>query len=47
MKSPKAASITVGFFYFSGVQEQIPGVCPGISGYCSDGFVGQVNKESN
>jgi len=24
-----------------GVQEQIPGICPGISGYCSEAFIGQ------
>ena len=24
-----------------GVQEQIPGLCPGISGYCSEAFIGQ------
>ena len=23
-----------------GVDEQIPGLCPGIPGYCSDGFIG-------
>lgn len=25
-----------------GVDEQIPGLCPGISGYCSDGYLGQT-----
>ncbi len=24
-----------------GEEEQIPGVCPGIAGYCSEGYLGQ------
>ena len=24
-----------------GVEEQIPGLCPAIPGYCSDGYLGQ------